>query len=231
MPAQENVVFYDKFAAPARDMVFDKVDSFTDGLYGLYRRMELNPDALKRSIMEEFRDNDEGNWYQHYQYVVDEPARQQYPSSKGPAPGIKEDALGNDGDRQESERKKRPYTRDLGNDGMRLADFVARQPIKEHVDRLTVAEVAVLRLCIFAGARIASASRARMHALMHVLMHFAGTRGESRAPPILSCLCGCTQTPAPCSRSGTHGRAMQTRASRRPRLAKHRRAATAQCRR
>ena len=50
-------IFYDKFLTPAKEMIFDPVASFTDGLYGLYQRMRINPDALTRSIQQEFAEN------------------------------------------------------------------------------------------------------------------------------------------------------------------------------
>ena len=120
-----------------------------DGLYGLYRRMGINPDALTRSIRQEFVENDGGKWYEHFDYVVNQPAVETYPSSKGEAPGVPNDddiRLAEPEEREEYERLKKPFTRDWRNTGKTLADFVAAQPKKESRERLSPAEVAVLRL-------------------------------------------------------------------------------------
>ena len=140
---------YDKFTTPAKEMIFDPVASFTDGLYGLYRRMGINPDALTRSIRQEFLENDGGKWFEHFDYVVNQPAVETYPSSKGEAPGVPNDEdirLAEPEERDEYERLKKPYTRDWQNTGKTLADFVAAQPKQELRERLSPAEVAVLRL-------------------------------------------------------------------------------------
>eukprot|EP00966_Prymnesium_polylepis_P025145 580045-Prymnesium_polylepis.1 len=95
--------------------------------------MGFQPDSLERSIEEEFNQNDDGKWLKEYEYVVNEQAFPEYPSSKGYAP-------------TSSEKDIAEYTRDWNRNGKTLEEFVASQPHMEGKERLTIAECAVLRL-------------------------------------------------------------------------------------
>lgn len=112
---------------------FQPAAKFKDGIYGLYKEFGLDPDRLKRSMRQEFLENDGGAWLPEYTYVVHERSRTVYPSSKGPAPDPKDVP---------------EYTREWKNGGLRLDDFVMRQPrqLRESNAPLTRCEVAAVRL-------------------------------------------------------------------------------------
>ena len=81
------------------------------------------PDGLTRSMEEEFKNNDGGEWAAEYNYVVYEPAVEQMMTYNALAP---------------------VQARDEGRQGWRLADFAA-QPVCQRA-KLSQAEVAAVRL-------------------------------------------------------------------------------------
>ena len=132
----------DKFTTNPKFFVFADPRFFRDGLPGLYKAKEIDPDTLHRSIRQEFEACENGRWLPELRYVVEEEAVEQYPSSKGKSP-VGQPWL------------EAAYTRDYRRAGKRLEDFWREQPAlsrrgksgegdSEH--ELTMAEVATLRL-------------------------------------------------------------------------------------
>ena len=55
-----------KFHLEVGEMVFDDETTFRDGIYGLYKKRHLDPDRLRRSMAEEFEQNEGGAWLGEY---------------------------------------------------------------------------------------------------------------------------------------------------------------------
>ena len=113
-----------KFASEVPTMLFGGNDDYRGGLLARIGQPV-------RSVREEFDANEGGRWRAEYEYVVQQPAMEVYPSSKGNAPNPED---------------KLSYTRDLGHGGKRLDDFWLAQPQRDAADALSRAEIAVTRL-------------------------------------------------------------------------------------
>ena len=100
--------------------------------HGLLARF---PGGLTRSARQEFEENEGGKWLDDCVYVVDQSAKEEYPSTKGEAP---------------SEQLKPSFTRDKGRTGWTLEQFYDEQPAKQRSGveawQLSLAEVAILRI-------------------------------------------------------------------------------------
>ena len=121
---------FNKFRNEVPTMVFGKEEIYREGILA-----RVGP--LTRSMQQEFEDNEGGSWLRELQYVTEQPARSQYPSTKGAVPDDKHDLIPS-------------YTRDLGHDGWTLERFHAMQPAVgsgpgQIPEALSLAEVAALR--------------------------------------------------------------------------------------
>ena len=97
----------DKFRPDVPTFVFEGEEAYRSGI------LARVGGVLTRSMQEEFEQNEGGAWLREFQYVIEQPARAQYPSTKGPAP---------------SEEMRYSYIRDLGHDGWTLDRFHQAQP-------------------------------------------------------------------------------------------------------
>ena len=106
-----------------------------DDIYHKGLLARLGP--LTRSVRQEFADNEDGTWTGALQYVVDKPAQELYPSTKGYAPKDKPELVPS-------------FTRDKGRTGWTLAAFHEQQPaVQRSLEQskvLSLAEIAILRV-------------------------------------------------------------------------------------
>ena len=105
---------------------FGSTDEFLHGLAG------LTNDGLTRSMKDEFRFNDGGQWWEEYQYVVERKAEEDVDL---PSTAVHKGSVSLNGALK---------IRDRGHAGMRLKDFCALSQAREA--KLSEAEVAALRL-------------------------------------------------------------------------------------
>ena len=110
-------------------------DAFLYGLSGL-----LDEGGLRRSMEEEFRENEGGKWWAEYQYVVHRPAAEDVDADGGPLQASTEGyhLFG------KTSLTGKLVKRDDGHDEMSLADFCEHSMAK--ASGLSDAEVAALRL-------------------------------------------------------------------------------------